>query len=301
MAKDVLNGVSVDVEKKDAAEMAANESFLDKEAKIVLKEKLARYRNLMKKKEVFEVIFTRSDLSERCLIGYDGDVCLRLVFDENTTARTITNALRYRQHVVVTAVDEEKGEITCSRKEAVAILEVSLKDKIEEGILNEKPVTVDAVVTSIAGEGAVSRANIRLENTNLTGVVWCPDWSHGYTPDLNGVAWIGERIKVVVEKYDTTKKRVQYRCSRALAYPDPWVGIEKRYRKGDFINVRAVEAGEWFYGTVDGLEDITIRMKIRPGTSVRIVPQLVYQCRIAKVSEADHLFIVNPLRLAFVD
>lgn len=301
MASDVVNVASVDVEKKDSADFTENESFLDKEAKIVLKEKLAKYRNLMKKKEVFEVSFTRSDLNGHCLIGYDGDVQLHLVFDENTTSRAITNALRYRQLVIVTAVNEESGVVTCSRKEAVVIREASLKDKIEDGILNEKPVTVDAVVTSIAGEGAVSRANVRLENTNLTGVVWCPDWSHGYTPDLKGVARVGERIKVVVEKYDTTKKRVQYRCSRALAYPDPWVGIENRYRKGDFINVRAVEAGEWFYGTVEGLEDITIRIKIRPDATVRIVPQLVYQCRIAKVSEADHLFIVNPLRLAFID
>ena len=301
MEKDVINVVSDDVEKKKAADFAGNESFVDKEAKIVLKEKLARYRNLMKKKEVFEVIFTRSDLSERCLIGYDGDVHLRLVFNENATPRTITNALRYRQHVIVTAVDDENCVVTCSRNEAIAIREASLKDKIEDGILNGRPVTVDAVVTSIAGEGTVSRANIRIDNTSLTGVVWCPDWSRGFTTDLNGVARVGERIKVVVEKYDASKKRVQYRCSRALACPDPWKGIEKRYRKGDFINVRAVEAGDWFYGTVEGLEDITIRIKIRPDATVRIVPQLVYQCRIAKVSEADHLFVVNPLRLAFVD
>ncbi|MGB9804981.1 S1 RNA-binding domain-containing protein, partial [Desulfofundulus sp.] len=107
----------------------------------------------------------------------------------------------------------------------------------------------------------VGRRRAILDISGVPGVLEAREYDWGWTDDLSARLKVNETLSVLVLSVDREKERVT--VSRRALLPDPWPGIEERYKVGDEIA-----------GRVTGVEKYGIFVNLEPGIDA-LTPHMV--------------------------
>ncbi len=145
-------------------------------------------------------------------------------------------------------LDEVRGNIVVSRR---AVLEKTksqdlknILSKIKEGDI------VEGKVKATLDWGAF------IDLSGVDALLHCSDLSYSRVKKPSDLLSIGETIKVKIIKIDNETKRIS--CGIKQMHPDPYEGIEKKYKVGDIVAgtvTRNLEYGS-FVRISDGLEGL---------------------------------------------
>lgn len=137
---------------------------------------------------------------------------------------------------------EKNGNIVLSRR---ALLEQERKEQrakllrsLEEGGI------VEGIVKNITDYGAF------IDLGGIDGLLHITDMSWGRITHPSEILGVGEKIKTKVIKFDREKERVSLGLKQLK--PDPWEGIEERYKVGDRVKGEVVNLTD--YGAFVELE-----------------------------------------------
>lgn len=280
--------------------------------------KIAEYKELIKTKELLTVAFATARNQEEVFITYDeeDDIELRLPYREYFTSyNKKENALhafgviRNAKNVIVKSVDEENKIVTLSYLGALAIEREEAQKQIDAKLEKGEDVRVRGIVIDVRGVGSRSFAVIRFRDSNLKGLLWIDRWSPAFVNDIKEKASVGMEIEIDIVAYNKSnvEPRCRYICARDVVIGNIWAGIEKRYQKGDYINVKCegVWGASYYSGSLVGEKELPVRMLIpKPKQGeppLYLVPGLVYQCIVTGVGEENHTFRALPVRLCNVE
>lgn len=290
----------VKVEKAPKAEKAEKAS-----AKTGSDKKLDYYKSKLNEDKTISFSADIADMSSGQFKTLDGDITLVLNFKDVFKGELSKESLRYKAigmvgrpiDVTVSSIDEEQRIVTVTKNTYVARRESNARQKIEEGLLKNEPVTMKARVFYVFGKGDNSGALVGLIGTGLTGIIWLREWSTEYTSDVNMVAKVGDEFDVkVVGKNDSTQ-RADYKCSRAAAMASPWIGIEDFYKRGDIVAVKVVDHWqENFCGRVPNYPEINVKVQNPKADKVKVYVGGVYACEVVRASEKGHAFIARAIK-----
>lgn len=169
--------------------------------------------------------------------------------------KDISPLIDVMQPFKILKMDESQGNVVVSRK---AILEESRageRDKVLSEIVEGG--TIEATVKNITDYGAFMDCGVFDGLLHITDISW-EKISHP-----SEILSIGQRIKVVVTKFNPETKRVSLGLKQLQK--NPWVGLIDKYKVGDK-----------FKGTVTSVADYGAFVALEPG-----VEGLVYQTEIA--------------------
>jgi len=139
-------------------------------------------------------------------------------------------------------MNKKRGNIVLSRRilleeERAAAREGTLK-KMEEGNI------VEGIVKNITDYG------VFIDLGGIDGLLHITDMSWGRVNHPSEMFNIGDKVKVMVLKYDREKERVSLGLKQIT--PDPWVDVDKKYPVGNRIKGRVVSITD--YGAFVELE-----------------------------------------------
>jgi small subunit ribosomal protein S1 len=159
-------------------------------------------------------------------------------------ARNLDRYIGQRGRFAILKFNRARGNVVVSRRAILERERESLKEEtmkvLEEGVI------LEGVVKNITDYGAF------VDLGGLDGLLHVTDMSWGRVGHPSDVVEVGQRVKVVVLKYDAERGRVSLGMKQIL--PDPWASVAERYP----ANMRV-------HGKVVSLADYGAFIELEPG------------------------------------
>jgi small subunit ribosomal protein S1 len=157
-------------------------------------------------------------------------------------ARNLDRYIGQRCRFAVLKFNRARGNVVVSRRavlerEREALREETMK-VLEEGVI------LEGIVKNITDYGAF------VDLGGLDGLLHVTDMSWGRVARPSDVVKVGERVKVVVLKYDPERGRVSLGMKQIL--PDPWTTVAERFPVGARVRGKIVSLAD--YGAFVELE-----------------------------------------------
>jgi len=157
-------------------------------------------------------------------------------------SRNLDRYIGQRGRFAVLKFNRSRGNVVVSRRDVLERERASMKEEtlkvLEEGII------LEGTVKNITDYGAF------VDLGGLDGLLHITDMSWGRLSHPSEVMQVGERIKVVVLKYDPGRERVSLGMKQIT--PDPWASVAERYLVGSRVKGKVVTLTE--YGAFVELE-----------------------------------------------
>lgn len=169
----------------------------------------------------------------------------------------------------------------------------------DAGIANGSPAIVSGRVVEILGTGSNSRAIIATKE-GVRMCLMCSDYDYGYVEDIRDKVKVNYILKVVVYAKNIEEKLqvAEYLVSRRRLLPNPWVGIEDKFHKGDIVRCSVdCRRNGGFGGRVEGLDDIVAFISYPKDMTIRMAIGGKYICSVTKASEEKRLLKLFPFAI----
>ncbi|MFN4216536.1 MAG: S1 RNA-binding domain-containing protein [Brevinematales bacterium] len=127
-------------------------------------------------------------------------------------------------------IEHSKGQLVVSRKELLR------RSKGKNLALFFEEYHVGDVVKGVVEK--VEPSYLFVSIGNVTAFMHISDFSWKYIKDLTQVVKVGDQLEVKILEMNQAKKSVK--LGRKQLLPDPWQGLEKRYKIGDILKATAV-------------------------------------------------------------
>ena len=182
--------------------------------------------------------------------------------------------------VIATRIDRTRGNVCVSRR---AVLEKSKSEEISKALKNikEGDVVENAIVKATTDWG------IFLDINGIDALLHVSDLSHGRVKKPSDLVTIGQKLKVVITKIDSSTNRVS--ASVKALTEDPYSNIEKKYKVGEIYEGVITKIMDYgcFVKIEDGIEGLIHNSEI-DWTNRNIRPSKVFS-----VSQNIKFKIVN--------
>lgn len=140
-------------------------------------------------------------------------------------------------------VNRKRGNIVLSRR---ALLEDERESAKRETLANlAEGQILDGIVKNITDYGAF------VDLGGLDGLLHITDMSWGRLGHPSEVIKVGDKLRVMVLKYDSAKGKISLGLKQTI--PDPWLNVEGKYRMGERVRGKVVSLTE--YGAFIALEE----------------------------------------------
>ncbi|MFZ3208358.1 MAG: 30S ribosomal protein S1 [Geobacteraceae bacterium] len=140
-------------------------------------------------------------------------------------------------------VNHKRGNIVLSRR---ALLEEEREHAKRETLANlAEGQILSGIVKNITDYGAF------VDLGGLDGLLHITDMSWGRLGHPSEIIKVGDRLSVMVLKYDSIKGKISLGLKQTV--PDPWLNVEGKYRFGDRVHGKVVSLTE--YGAFIALEE----------------------------------------------
>ncbi|MFI5367167.1 MAG: 30S ribosomal protein S1 [Candidatus Binatia bacterium] len=157
-------------------------------------------------------------------------------------ARNLDRYIGQRYQFAVLKFNRARGNVVVSRR---AVLEREREQLKEETMkVLEEGVILEGIVKNTTDYGAF------VDLGGLDGLLHVTDMSWGRVNKASDVVQVGERVKVVVLKYDPERGRVSLGMKQIM--PDPWSSVGERFPVGARLHGKIVSLAD--YGAFVELE-----------------------------------------------
>jgi small subunit ribosomal protein S1 len=157
-------------------------------------------------------------------------------------ARNLDRFIGQRGHFAVLKFNRARGNVVVSRR---AVMERERQQMKEETLkVLEEGVIIEGVVKNITDYGAF------VDLGGIDGLLHVTDMSWGRVNRPSDIVTVGEKLKVVVLKYDPERGRVSLGMKQIM--PDPWASVAERYPSGARVHGKVVSLAD--YGAFVELE-----------------------------------------------
>src|SRR5512135_1159431 len=157
-------------------------------------------------------------------------------------ARNLDRYIGQRYQFAVLKFNRARGNVVVSRRAVLEREREALKEEtmkvLEEGVI------LEGIVKNTTDYGAF------VDLGGLDGLLHVTDMSWGRVARPSDVVQVGERVKVVVLKYDPERGRVSLGMKQIM--PDPWASVAERYPVGARVHGKVVSLAD--YGAFVELE-----------------------------------------------
>src|SRR5215468_5903855 len=157
-------------------------------------------------------------------------------------ARNLDRFISQRGHFAVLKFNRARGNVVVSRRAVIERERAQLKQEtlkvLEEGVI------LEGIVKNITDYGAF------VDLGGIDGLLHVTDMSWGRVNKPADVVSVGDRVRVVVLKYDPDRGRVSLGMKQIM--PDPWASVAERYPVGARVHGKVVSLAD--YGAFVELE-----------------------------------------------
>ncbi|HXW83844.1 MAG TPA: 30S ribosomal protein S1 [Candidatus Binataceae bacterium] len=157
-------------------------------------------------------------------------------------ARNLDRYIGQRGRFQILKFNRARGNVVVSRRSVLERERASLKEQtlkvLEEGVV------LEGTVKNITDYGAF------IDLGGIDGLLHITDMSWGRLSHPSEVLKVGEKIKVVVLKYDASRERVSLGMKQVM--PDPWSKVNETYPPGTRVRGKVVSVTD--YGAFVELE-----------------------------------------------
>jgi small subunit ribosomal protein S1 len=157
-------------------------------------------------------------------------------------ARNLDRFIGQRGHFAVLKFNRARGNVVVSRRAVMERERAQLKQEtlkvLEEGVI------LEGIVKNITDYGAF------VDLGGIDGLLHVTDMSWGRVNKPADVVNVGDRVRVVVLKYDPERGRVSLGMKQIM--PDPWASVAERYPIGARVRGKVVSLAD--YGAFVELE-----------------------------------------------
>src|SRR5690348_14456861 len=157
-------------------------------------------------------------------------------------ARNLDRYVGQRGRFQILKFNRARGNVVVSRRSVLERERASLKEQtlkvLEEGVI------LEGTVKNITDYGAF------IDLGGIDGLLHITDMSWGRIQHPSEVLKVGDKVKVVVLKYDHQRERVSLGMKQIL--PDPWTKVSESYPPGTRVNGKVVSVTD--YGAFVELE-----------------------------------------------
>jgi small subunit ribosomal protein S1 len=156
--------------------------------------------------------------------------------------RNLDRYIGQRFRFAILKFNRARGNVVVSRRAVLEREREALKEEtlkvLEEGVI------LEGIVKNITDYGAF------VDLGGLDGLLHVTDMSWGRVSRPSDVVQVGQRVKVVVLKYDAERARVSLGMKQIL--PDPWASVADRFPVGARVHGKVVSLAD--YGAFVELE-----------------------------------------------
>jgi small subunit ribosomal protein S1 len=156
--------------------------------------------------------------------------------------RNLDRYIGQRGRFAILKFNRARGNVVVSRRAVLEREREALKEEtlkvLEEGVI------LEGIVKNITEYGAF------VDLGGIDGLLHVTDMSWGRVAKPSDIVQVGERVKVVVLKYDAERGRVSLGMKQIM--PDPWASAAERYPVGSRVRGRVVSLAD--YGAFVELE-----------------------------------------------
>ena len=157
-------------------------------------------------------------------------------------ARNLDRFIGQRGQFAVLKFNRARGNVVVSRR---AVMERERQQMKEETLkVLDEGVIIEGIVKNITDYGAF------VDLGGIDGLLHVTDMSWGRVNRPSDIVNVGDRVKVVVLKYDPERGRVSLGMKQIL--PDPWASVAERYPVGSRVHGKVVSLAD--YGAFVELE-----------------------------------------------
>jgi small subunit ribosomal protein S1 len=157
-------------------------------------------------------------------------------------ARNLDRYVGQRGRFVILKFNRARGNVVVSRRAVIERERASLKEQtlkvLEEGVI------LEGTVKNITDYGAF------VDLGGIDGLLHITDMAWGRVQRPSEVVKVGDKVKVVVLKYDPTRERVSLGMKQIM--PDPWTKVAENYPVGSRCHGKVVSVTD--YGAFVELE-----------------------------------------------
>lgn len=157
-------------------------------------------------------------------------------------ARNPDKYVGIKDRFAVLKFNRQRGNVVLSRR---ALLEKE-RESLKKDVLKvlEEGVIIEGTVKNITGYGAF------VDLGGIDGILHISDMSWGRISHPSEVLKVGDRIKVVVLKFDPERERISLGMKQLL--PDPWSSVDENYAVGTRVRGKVLSLTD--YGAFVELE-----------------------------------------------
>src|SRR5215475_8001513 len=150
-------------------------------------------------------------------------------------ARNLDRYVGQRGRFQILKFNRARGNVVVSRRAVIERERASLKDEtlkvLEEGVI------LEGTVKNITDYGAF------VDLGGIDGLLHITDMSWGRIGHPSEVVNVGDKVRVVVLKYDPDRERVSLGMKQIL--PDPWHTVHERYHAGMKVRGKVVSLTDY--------------------------------------------------------
>jgi small subunit ribosomal protein S1 len=156
--------------------------------------------------------------------------------------RNLDKFIGTRDRFAILKFNRARGNVVVSRR---AILEKE-RDSLKQEVLKviEEGVILEGTVKNITGYGAF------VDLGGIDGILHISDMSWGRINHPSEIVQVGEKVKVVVLKFDAEKERISLGMKQLT--PDPWHTVAEKYAVGSRVQGKVISLMD--YGAFVELE-----------------------------------------------
>jgi small subunit ribosomal protein S1 len=157
-------------------------------------------------------------------------------------SRNLDRFIGTKDRFAILKFNRARGNVVVSRR---ALLEKE-RDSLKQEILKvlEEGVILEGTVKNITGYGAF------VDLGGIDGILHISDMSWGRINHPSEIVQVGEKVKVVVLKFDTEKERISLGMKQLT--PDPWHTVAEKYPVGSRVQGKVISLMD--YGAFVELE-----------------------------------------------
>ncbi|HZD41320.1 MAG TPA: 30S ribosomal protein S1 [Terriglobales bacterium] len=163
-------------------------------------------------------------------------------------SRNLDKFIGIKDRFVILKFNRPRGNVVLSRRAVLEKERESLKQEVlkvlEEGII------LEGTVKNITGYGAF------VDLGGIDGILHISDMSWGRISHPSEVLQVGEKVKVVVLKFDPEKERISLGMKQLT--PDPWHTVAERYPVGARVQGKVISLMDYgaFVEIESGIEGL---------------------------------------------
>lgn len=156
--------------------------------------------------------------------------------------RNLDKFIGQKERFAILKYNRPRSNVVVSRRALMEKERESLKKEVLKVL--EEGVILEGVVKNITPYGAF------VDLGGIDGILHISDMSWGRLAHPSEMVQVGDRVKVVVLKFDLEKERISLGMKQIA--PDPWSTVQERYRVGSRVQGRVVSLMD--YGAFVELE-----------------------------------------------